>query len=200
MFASHTTILFAVFALSAKVLAGIPPACLLAAVNTQPNPADLKSICNDENSKKIQDDLTSKCGNNVKAALDAFSSTCNDAGVKVATPTVTASSGMPSNSANGTYVLTTQFFNSSCSCTQTSVVTSSRTPSLDTPATACTGSDCESSSGGSGGSGASATGGAGASSTSGSSVAASTGAASAVEQQGALAAAAIAFAGLVAVL
>jgi len=106
------------------VLAQAPPACLLAAVNTEPNPADLGTICGSD-ALKVQKVIQSMCGSNVKAAQSAFLSTCSSAGKTVAPYTATSSSSSSgsSTSSGGTYIYTTAIYNSSCSCTQT-IVTS----------------------------------------------------------------------------
>jgi len=126
MVAMRSTILFYFVASLSSVLA-MPPACLLAAVNTQPNPANLTAVCG-SGATNVQKAIASMCGSNVAVAESAFASTCSSAGKTV--PTFAASSAIsstvsskPSNSANGTFVYTTASFDSSCSCTKT-VVTS----------------------------------------------------------------------------
>ena len=99
MIALRSSLLLALFALSAKVLA-TPPACLLAAVkyvrrsffqlqsalildcSTQENPADLGTICGDEASN-VQEVIATICDDNADAAQSAFSSTCAGAGKTV---------------------------------------------------------------------------------------------------------------------
>ena len=144
MFASKTAILLFLFTLSSSVLA-TPPACLLAAVNQQPYPANLTAVCGGSNGHKVQQAIASLCGSNVAVAESAFAATCSSAGVTVGmlslsqfnqdyagkpellTPILlasyTAASSMPTNSANGTFVYTTLSYDSSCSCTKT-IVTS----------------------------------------------------------------------------
>jgi len=121
MFASKTAILLFLFTLWSSVLA-TPPACLLAAVNQQPNPANLTAVCGGSNGRKVQQAIASLCGNNVAVAESAFAATCSSAGVTVASYTASPSS-IPTNPANGTFVYTTLSYDSSCSCTKT-VVTS----------------------------------------------------------------------------
>jgi hypothetical protein len=81
MFASKGAILVSFFALSSSVLA-TPPACLLAAVNQQQNPADLSSVCG-SNGHQVQQAIASICGSNVAVAESAFAATCSSAGHKV---------------------------------------------------------------------------------------------------------------------
>jgi len=118
MFASKVAILISLLALSSSVIA-MPPACLLAAVEQQPNPANLTAVCG-VNGHKVQQVIASICGSNVAAAESAFAATCSSAGQTVASYTASASS-KPSNSANGTFVYTTHSYDSSCSCTKTIV-------------------------------------------------------------------------------
>jgi hypothetical protein len=82
MFASKTAILLSLFALLSSVLA-TPPACLLAAVNQQPNPANLTAVCGGSNGHKVQQAITNLCGSNVAVAESAFAATCSSAGVTV---------------------------------------------------------------------------------------------------------------------
>jgi hypothetical protein len=82
MFASKTAILLSLFTLSSSVLA-TPPACLLAAVNQQPYPANLTAVCGGSNGHKVQQAIASLCGSNVAVAESAFAATCSSAGVTV---------------------------------------------------------------------------------------------------------------------
>ena len=82
MFASKTAILLSLFTLSSSVLA-TPPACLLAAVNQQPNPADLTAVCGGSSGHKVQQAIANLCGSNVAVAESAFAATCSSAGVTV---------------------------------------------------------------------------------------------------------------------
>lgn len=84
MFASKSAILVSLFALSSSVLA-TPPACLLAAVNQQQNPADLSSVCG-ANGHQVQQAIASICGSNVAVAESAFAATCSSAGHTVGKP------------------------------------------------------------------------------------------------------------------
>lgn len=83
MFAKLTTA-FALFAVAAQVAVAAPPACLLAAVNTQDDPSDMKAVCGD-GASEVKKYLSSNCGDNTDAANDAFEEQCKDAGVSVCT-------------------------------------------------------------------------------------------------------------------
>lgn len=107
MFAKASTLL-AVFAVAARVAASSPPACLLAAVNTCENPADIKNICSKE-SDKVTSYLTKNCGDYEDAANKWFKETCEDAGETISggssnsSSSSTAShSGSKTASASGT--------------------------------------------------------------------------------------------------
>jgi len=72
----------AVVVAAASVMAS-PPACLLAAINTQPNPADVKTICATQ-SDAVQNAIYASCTtNNQAAAVSSFADTCQSAGVKI---------------------------------------------------------------------------------------------------------------------
>ncbi|EXJ77788.1 hypothetical protein A1O3_10017 [Capronia epimyces CBS 606.96] len=173
-----TSVILALFAAALGVLADVPPACLLNAVNTQDNPSDLSAICGKE-ATDVQKAIASICGSNQSVAQSAFIATCSGAGSSVApyTATSTSSKGPTTgaSSTGGSYVYTTAVYNSDCQCT-TTIVTSAT-----------------------GGAVASVTG--SASATSSAATTSSTGNAAAdVKQVGSFAAAAIAMAAVVAVL
>lgn len=72
--------------ISAAVEASTPPACLIGAMSSFPNPADVKSICG-----KFQQEVTSKiaqsCSGTIghSAALNTYADTCySEANIKVA--------------------------------------------------------------------------------------------------------------------
>ncbi|KAI9923963.1 hypothetical protein ASPWEDRAFT_178952 [Aspergillus wentii DTO 134E9] len=77
---AKSAILLSLVALSNVVVASTP-ACLLSAVGSQENPADLKAICV-TNVDKVKDTITEKCGDKKKEALDFFSDVCASAGHK----------------------------------------------------------------------------------------------------------------------
>ena len=103
MFAIKITVLFAILSASSRLVVASPPACLLAAVryylehetkkrmlsvnySTETNPADLSTICGADASK-VESQITSLCGSNANAALQAFASSCSAAGKTVRTYT-----------------------------------------------------------------------------------------------------------------
>ncbi len=76
------SLILSVFASAIGVLAAVPPACLLEAVNTQDDPSDLSAICGNE-ATDVQQAIASVCGNNQSVAQSAFISTCSSAGSSV---------------------------------------------------------------------------------------------------------------------
>ncbi|KAL1953252.1 hypothetical protein VTO42DRAFT_3340 [Malbranchea cinnamomea] len=82
--AAKSTFLFAIFSFCSAVLA-VPPACLLAAVNTQPDQGDLDTICG-KNSIKVQEEIVKACDNKeyLEEALEAFATACEESGNEVA--------------------------------------------------------------------------------------------------------------------
>jgi len=101
MFAAKSIIIFALLAL-ANIVAAVPPACLLAAVNKQDNPADLAKICGSD-SVSVQRDIVSVCDqSDISKALQAFAKSCGEAGKQVSlidtatlTPSGTKSGSTP---------------------------------------------------------------------------------------------------------
>ncbi len=84
-FTMKASIILPLLALAARVLAAVPPACLLSAVNTQDNPSDLSSVCGSD-ALDAQEAIASICsGNAMSAAQSAFLSTCSGAGSSVGT-------------------------------------------------------------------------------------------------------------------
>jgi len=110
-------LLLSVFTFSSSILA-TPPACLLAAVNTEPNPANLDTVCGSD-AQKVQQAIFSKCGSNNDVAQSDFVATCSSAGKSVAS--FTAPSTSSTSGPSGIFVYTTASFDPSCSCTRTYV-------------------------------------------------------------------------------
>lgn len=75
-----TTLFFAFTAVVSLVNAASPPGCLLGAVNTYQDPADIASVCK---SKDATSKIAKYCGDSTSAALEAFADICNGKGVKV---------------------------------------------------------------------------------------------------------------------
>ncbi|KAH8730169.1 hypothetical protein GQ44DRAFT_607484 [Phaeosphaeriaceae sp. PMI808] len=67
-----------------------PPGCLLGAVNSYDDPANVKSICSE---KDVAKTVSKFCGDSTRQALEALADVCNGAGVKISTdvPKSTAS-------------------------------------------------------------------------------------------------------------
>lgn len=60
-----------------------PPSCLLAALGQQPNPADMKAVCDGLQSAMLAN-LTDVChGGDLDSAYNTYSTTCSGVGVKV---------------------------------------------------------------------------------------------------------------------
>jgi len=76
---------------AAQVAIATPPACLLAAVNTYKDPADVSGACKDNG---VMSELKKACGGDYNTAFVAFKGVCKSAGVAVAQP-VYAQPGYP---------------------------------------------------------------------------------------------------------
>jgi hypothetical protein len=77
----RTLLTATLFALSSfTTAAAAPPGCLLGAVNTYADPADVKAVCQ---SKDAAQTIQKFCGDATKDALSAFADICMGAGVKV---------------------------------------------------------------------------------------------------------------------
>ncbi|KAL3427658.1 hypothetical protein PVAG01_01166 [Phlyctema vagabunda] len=107
MYASSTFLFAAVMAL-ARVASATPPACLLAAMGAQSNPADLDSICGSLQNA-VAGNITEACsGDNEAAAIKIYSSSCLAAGVTVSINTASSSAsrtGSASATTTGTGIL-----------------------------------------------------------------------------------------------
>ncbi|KAL2355612.1 hypothetical protein BJ546DRAFT_971143 [Cryomyces antarcticus] len=137
MFAK-SSIIFAVLAISAKLAVATPPACLLAAVNVQSDPADLKAVCG--NATSVESTISNICGSNVQPAMSAFSSVCKSAGMTVP-PISTAPTASISTTASDS-ISATSTDSSSASATISSSATATHSGSAS--ATASSGSSLSS--------------------------------------------------------
>ncbi|KAL8689925.1 MAG: hypothetical protein Q9224_004527 [Gallowayella concinna] len=146
MFAK-STLLAALFAVSAQLVAAneIPPACMLAGVNTQPEPWNLNALCG-KDSSKVQNEIRKACNTETttNAALKAYKARCADADKTVSVSTSAGSSSSTSKSHSGStstsdsssdattsadaststnapypIVYTSTYFDNDCSCTKT---------------------------------------------------------------------------------
>ncbi|OCL13881.1 hypothetical protein AOQ84DRAFT_351781 [Glonium stellatum] len=133
---SKSTFVLAFFAI-AKLATATPPACLLAAINTQDDPSKVSDICK---SSKMEPTIISYCGDNTQQALSDFASVCKGVGVTVSSAAPSASgtlsaksSGTASKNAttplttgyasSSIFVYTTASYDSACSCTKTAAIT-----------------------------------------------------------------------------
>ncbi|KAF4551893.1 Hypothetical protein D9617_12g037830 [Elsinoe fawcettii] len=182
MFAKASFV-FAAFAVAAQLAsAQTPPSCLLAAVNTNANPADVKGIC--EKSSEFNDKLIDMCGNNVDSAQKAFTTVCKNAGVavKLSSPSASATGKGAYPISNMTY--TSQYYDESCSCSKTATFTTTAyTGAGLTTATGGAGNGTQASPTGTSASGSSGSSGSGSGTASGSSSRASSGTGSAAPAQ-----------------
>jgi len=71
---------FLAFVALAKLSVAAGPGCLLGAINTYNDPADIKAVCD---AKDAQSVIKKFCGDSTNDALSAFAEVCNKAGVKV---------------------------------------------------------------------------------------------------------------------
>ncbi|KAA6410668.1 MAG: hypothetical protein FRX48_06091 [Lasallia pustulata] len=143
MFAK-ATLLLALFAASAHLAVAAPPACLLAAVNTEPDPSNQTTVCGADASR-VEAQIQNLCGNNTGAAMSAFSSACSEAGHTV--PTASASkSGSSSTSVTTSSAGDSTIASSSGDSTITSSITVAST--LGASGSATTGVPLDPASGG----------------------------------------------------
>ncbi|KAF2430658.1 hypothetical protein EJ08DRAFT_733921 [Tothia fuscella] len=80
----QTTVILSLFGACVQVvLAQQPPACLLAALNQQPNPADMKALCSAKASD-VQKAIQNACsGADEPSSLDSFTDSCKGAGFTI---------------------------------------------------------------------------------------------------------------------
>jgi len=76
-------LLLALLAIIAQVAVATPPACVLAAVNTQPDPSNLKAVCSGDNATTVEQYICKNCKDNTDAALSAYADVCESTGVKM---------------------------------------------------------------------------------------------------------------------
>jgi len=100
MFAAKSTIFLAFLAVAAQVVAAGNPACMLGAINSQPDPSDMSAVCG-SNASKVQTQIQSICGANAAAAQKAFISACSDAGKTVPAYSSSAAASTATGSSSG---------------------------------------------------------------------------------------------------
>lgn len=99
MFNSKQALLASVVLL-VRLTAATSPGCLLGAVNTQPQPGDLKSICGPK-AHEVQEHIKEKCSDFVRdAAMEAFAKSCLNAGFELSPMDHSSSSVSASASAS----------------------------------------------------------------------------------------------------
>jgi hypothetical protein len=76
-----TLVAATVLALAHLTLA-TPPGCLLGAINTYANPADVKTVCQ---AKDLSSTVLQFCGSDAPAAMQALKDICGDAGQEIGT-------------------------------------------------------------------------------------------------------------------
>ncbi|OBT86344.1 hypothetical protein VE02_03798 [Pseudogymnoascus sp. 03VT05] len=101
----HASFFFVAIAAFARVALATPPACLIAALGEQSNPADIPTLCK-SGLDAFYGNITEKCsGDNKAAAVKIYSSTCLASGVTITLPTSTSMTSAPtqtgSNSGSG---------------------------------------------------------------------------------------------------
>lgn len=86
-----------------KLVVAVPPACLLTAVNAQPQPGELDFLCSTA-PNDLRPAITELCGEEVDAALAYFAEVCGDTRVGVPKPGFASSttSRLPSSSGTAT--------------------------------------------------------------------------------------------------
>ncbi|KFZ19049.1 hypothetical protein V502_03834 [Pseudogymnoascus sp. VKM F-4520 (FW-2644)] len=98
MHASYFIVALAAFA---RVALATPPACLIAALGEQSNPADIPTLCK-SGLDAFYGNITEKCtGDNKAAAVKIYSSTCLASGVTITLPTSTSTSKSSSPTETG---------------------------------------------------------------------------------------------------
>ncbi|KAL8711621.1 MAG: hypothetical protein Q9220_004031 [cf. Caloplaca sp. 1 TL-2023] len=153
MFAAKSTLLAAIFAVSAQVVtANVPPGCLIAAINTESTPADTSLLCGADSAKVIaQIHTLCKSSAATDAAMSQYRDTCKSAGKTISSTAESSSSsktgsatasatGSDSGSASTTttgsssgatttapypIVFTSTYYDTVCSCTKTTSVSTS---------------------------------------------------------------------------
>ncbi|KAF7896465.1 hypothetical protein EAF00_006479 [Botryotinia globosa] len=152
------------FLSNALSVTATPPACLLAAINAQSDPSDLKALCGTLE-HAVAGNITDKCsGDKYKEAVSSYQATCFEgAGVNITITSSSSSSASASASATGTNTASTSGSGSgSASATAIATATATGSGAKATGTASATGSSGLSASATGSASAATATGGAGA--------------------------------------
>lgn len=91
------TIFAATFVALAQFAVASPPGCLLGAVNSYEDPADIEAVCKD---KDLSSKIEKICGDDASAAMSAMADICKEKGVKVDTASKSPS---PSKTGSGAH-------------------------------------------------------------------------------------------------
>ncbi|KAJ5673968.1 Period circadian protein [Penicillium macrosclerotiorum] len=97
-----STLALAFVALANIVSAGQTPACLLSVIGDSSNPADLSTLCGSD-AKKLESQISNKCGDKSQSALKFFANTCNSNGhnVDISSISNSTASGTATASSSG---------------------------------------------------------------------------------------------------
>ncbi|RHZ47232.1 uncharacterized protein CDV56_104976 [Aspergillus thermomutatus] len=82
MYFAKSAFVVSLLALCRVAVAADPPSCLLAAIGTESNPADLASLCGSASSA-VQSQISQSCGDDTQTAMTFYSNTCASAGHQV---------------------------------------------------------------------------------------------------------------------
>ncbi|KFY23724.1 hypothetical protein V491_02431 [Pseudogymnoascus sp. VKM F-3775] len=97
----HASFFFVALTALARVALATPPACLIAALGEQSNPADIPTLCKSD-LDAFYGNITEKCsGDNKASAVKIYSSTCLANGVTITLPTSTSTSKSSSPTETG---------------------------------------------------------------------------------------------------
>jgi len=95
------TFVFAAVTLLARSVFATPPACLLAALQVQSNPADLTSLCGTLQ-PQLEGNITEKCSGESSAVMGIYSSSCLAKGITISITSSAASSSKTGSSTAST--------------------------------------------------------------------------------------------------
>ncbi|KAL8650506.1 MAG: hypothetical protein Q9210_003781 [Variospora velana] len=79
---ARSIVFLVLLAASAQLVAALPPSCLIKAINTEPEPANLSVMCGSRASN-VQAEIRKMCSGNTDVAMKAYKQVCEDAGKTV---------------------------------------------------------------------------------------------------------------------
>lgn len=85
------TLIFAALTFLLDFVVATPPACLIAALQVQSNPADVASLCGTLQ-RQMEGNITEKCNGDANAVMSVYADTCKAKGVTISIPSSTSSS------------------------------------------------------------------------------------------------------------